>query len=865
MQKQSQATETAAPRRTELLAPAGGPESAYAAFQYGADAIYCGLRKFSARAEAVNFSLDELDAVTAFAHAQTPRRRVFVTVNTVTLEAELPGLVEALANLVAIGVDAVIVQDLGVARLMREQFPQLEMHASTQMAIHNVAGARQAKALGFARVTMARELTLAEIRRVAAEAGVETEVFVHGALCYAYSGLCFFSSHLCGRSGNRGRCAYPCRDLFTPVPAAAAQPAAPVPACGSGGLLFSMKDLALAEGICDLRQAGVACFKIEGRMKGPLYVAAVTDFYRRLLDGRMSAAELPQAAADLQTIFSRPWTDLYLRKARHDGVVDTQWVGHRGVPVGKVEKVIRLPREVPLLRFRTDREIELHDGLQLDLPGVPKPFGFAVDELRLPGQRPGTAAGGRRLFHVAAGQVVDVPLPPDAPSLPSGTTVYCASSQVVKKRFVVTVPKPGLYRRRRALHVVVEFRTDGLTAAARVAPDFAGDIEAAATVTLPGVFSAARQTEGLEAAVRGAFDKLGDTAFALASLELRNPQQLFAPVSQLNELRRQVTAALTAELQAALRRRIEAVRSQALGPAVASPAVPVPESWSIRTDNAACLAQFEAADWQGINEVVLDISRLPLARVEQGIALVTEHLGQNAVRLALPVITRSWEEEPLRQRLRALATAGWRKWLVPTLAGFEFLAAEVQPRLPPGVALDLAADWTLFTFNALTVADLAARGVTDMTLSPEDGQGNMQALLAAHAARLRVILYQDTPLFISESCAFASQAGHCEGPTRCRVRAQGLAEPGSNAVTLRAGKGGEYLLLSDACRTVVVNRAPFSLTAHVEALRQAGARRFRVDYVWRHYTAQEALEVWRRVRRGLPVASSNSGTFGGSI
>jgi putative protease len=220
-------------RKAELMSPAGGPESAYAALHFGADAVYCGLRQFSARADAENFSPEELDALTAYAHSLTPRRKVFVTVNTLILQNELPDVVETLGLLADTGVDAVIVQDLGVARIARQHFPELRLHSSTQLAVHNGAGVEALKKLGFARATLARELTLDELRDIAAVPDIETEVFVHGALCYSYSGLCLLSSHVNGRSGNRGKCAYLCRDRFEPAGEAADEL--------NGGFVFSIR------------------------------------------------------------------------------------------------------------------------------------------------------------------------------------------------------------------------------------------------------------------------------------------------------------------------------------------------------------------------------------------------------------------------------------------------------------------------------------------------------------------------------------------------------------------------------------------------------------------------------------------------
>src|SRR5262245_37588897 len=325
----------------ELLAPAGGPEAGYAAFDYGADAIYLGLKKFSARAEAENFTLDELDEITAFAHSLTPRRRVFVTVNTLVRQDELIELVEDIAALRDIGVDALIIQDLGVYRIVRRHFPELELHASTQLAVHNRAGAEALKQLGFTRVVLARELTFEEVHDITGASGIETEVFIHGALCYSYSGLCLFSSQTLGRSGNRGKCAYSCRDSYEITGAPdTLRDGSPVKRNPSTGFPFSMKDLALPDHLPALRAAGVSCFKVEGRKKSPLYVATATDYYRRLLDGTMSDAERPAVEADLQTVFSRPWTRLFVHSHKDKEVADRDTVGHRGTPIGKVGAVV---------------------------------------------------------------------------------------------------------------------------------------------------------------------------------------------------------------------------------------------------------------------------------------------------------------------------------------------------------------------------------------------------------------------------------------------------------------------------------------------------------------------------------------------
>ena len=198
--------------KQELLAPAGDIEAGYAALYYGADAVYLGLQKFSARATATNFDEKNLNEFTAYAHHLG--RKVYAAINTVVQEHELPDLLETLDICSRCKIDAVILQDLGVARIIKQSYPELELHASTQMAVHNKEGALFLQSLGFSRVVVARELTLPEIKEIASIEGLETEAFIHGALCYSYSGLCQFSALEMGRSANRGKCLYPCRACF---------------------------------------------------------------------------------------------------------------------------------------------------------------------------------------------------------------------------------------------------------------------------------------------------------------------------------------------------------------------------------------------------------------------------------------------------------------------------------------------------------------------------------------------------------------------------------------------------------------------------------------------------------------------------
>jgi putative protease len=827
----------------ELLAPAGGLDAAYAAFSQGADAVYLGLNRFSARAEAVNFMPEEVEEITGFAHAQTPRRRVFVTLNTIFAQGELRPLLDTVDLLANLGVDALITQDLGLAALVRRHWPQLELHASTQMAVHSLEGARELRRLGFARVTLARELTLEEIRAISAGGGLETEVFVHGALCYSYSGLCLLSSHRCGRSGNRGRCAYSCRDRLRIV--SGGPPKAPTEA-----FPFSMKDLAVPDRLNALREAGVACWKIEGRMKAPLYVAAVTDFYRRLRDG--DGLDTPAARRDaearLKSIFSRPWTELFLAARRHPGTVDPERVGHRGVPVGTALAVQRT-REGAILRLRLDQPVERHDGIQVEPPGADRPFGFAVDPLRLVPRNGGPA---RDTFQAPAGATIEVPLPPDAPAIPAGTTIFLSSSQAVRRAYPWIRPRPDDFRQHHP--ITVQLTATGSAIQARAA--LAGTGGATAEANLEGPFETARKPGALAESAATVFGRLGDTPFALAGLQVDDPAGVFVPVSRLNAVRRDLATALHQAFDAARDRQRQAVAASETE--ILAETVPVTTSqapapsprWSVLADDVTVLLAFPTTGPDAPNEI-----QAPLAALTtEALARVVTRFGAHRVRAVLPPVARAWDTPALRDRLGAAQSLGIRRWLVANMASFELLREldilDANGAAGPD-APDLLADWTLPVTNLAAARALAAMGAAAVTLAPEDGRDNLVRLLAALQGRAEVIVYQDTPLLISESCVYANLAGACPGPDRCEFRNLILEHP----------RNGHFLARPEGCRTVVVSETPFCLAGRLRELAAAGATRFRAEFAHRAYTPESALATWQALRADRALPRTHAGNY----
>lgn len=736
-------------RQTELLAPAGEKAAAYAAFAFGADAVYTGLPRFSARAEAVNLAPRELEEIVAYAHSLPRPRRVYVTLNTLIREAELPDLIRSLALCAEAGADAAIVQDFGVARLARKHFPALRLHASTQMALHNLEGVRAAARLGFQRVTLARELTLDEIRSIAKQAPGEIETFLHGALCYSYSGLCLYSALLRDRSGNRGACAYPCRDAFCATCAPGAAPVRP-------GLVFSMKDLAAGASIHDLVQAGVASLKIEGRKKSPLYVAAAVNYHRKLLDRAFQAGEQEQCANDLRTIFSRPWTGLYLKSKANRDVIDPDATGHRGTPVGRVENSGR-----DFLQFRAQLPLEVHDGLQIELPGETRPFGFAVEEIVL--------SNGRRVFEAPANSLLQVPLPPEAPRIPNGTELFLASSQAVKRRYRFDLPNPRDLRRRFPMDVRLVLSEARAEASATAQAD---GIALSAAVAIEGPFAAAKNPGAMPAALQTAFSKLGDTPFALRKLAHDGPAR-FIPVSQLNALRRDLAAALAQQLRDAREMHVEQAISSLLNSEsrILNSPTKTP-AFLLKTDQpSALLAAFPGGDVPRVTELIVELGRESAEQIEAVLAQLPERI---AARFALPAIARSWDREKLQAQIRHFFDRGHRRWEAANLSALEFI--------PRADDLDLSADWPLYVLNSAALAELRARGVSRFTVSPEDAAGNVALLAARHPFALVWPVHRDPPLFISESCPRAAQLGRCPGPQNCDFAEQSYVSKSGEAV-----------------------------------------------------------------------------------
>ena len=342
----------------ELLSPAGSMESLKAGIQNGADAIYLGGSSFGARASATNFDNDEL--IEAVKYAKLRNVYIFVTVNTSIKENEIEELISYTDFLYKIGVDAIILSDIGVAEVLRKRYPNMELHASTQISAHSLNDVLELKKVGFNRVVLARELSIEEIKEICDNVDIDIEVFIHGAICISYSGQCLMSSMLGDRSGNRGRCAQPCRQSYKLINKTTGKIIDV-----NGNYLLSPKDLCSIENIEKILDTGVKSLKIEGRMKRPEYVAVVTSRYRKTIDNYINNKITDDKKAlkeDLEAIFNRKFTSGYLMSKNGSDIINLDKPNNVGVKVGEV---LSFNFKKKKLKIKLSCKLSKGDGINL--------------------------------------------------------------------------------------------------------------------------------------------------------------------------------------------------------------------------------------------------------------------------------------------------------------------------------------------------------------------------------------------------------------------------------------------------------------------------------------------------------------------
>ena len=773
---------------TELLAPAGDWDCLRAAVAAGADAVYFGLPRFSARHRATNFQPDELPAIMTFLHNHNVRG--LVALNTLIFPDELKDIAEYLGQIADAKVDAVIVQDLGLAHLIGELAPTVAVHASTQMTLTEPrAVAWAASRLGVQRAVLARELSIEEITKITSTVDLPVEVFVHGALCVAYSGQCLTSEALGGRSANRGQCAQACRLPYELIVDGVAKP------MGDRAYLLSPQDLGAWEQIAPLLAAGVTSFKIEGRLKTPHYVAAAVQAYRSAIDAAIAGKKFtldPIAEHDINLTFSRGFTTGFLEGNNHQRLVQARFPKSRGLLVGEVKQVYGKNIRIKLSDANW---LKIGDGIVLDLG------------------RPGDKEPGGRVAKLSASknQPTDIEISLygdiDLKDVHNGCRVWKTDDPATRKRLEIVWSR-DLTTHRRALHVHLSGRVgERLTLAVR---DEAGHT---AEASWPGPLELARKNPLTAETAREQLDRLGDTPYELGEVVLDLGGAVMVPKSVLNELRRQALETIqTAQA-------IPAVAARAIRPMpplelpTGTPAPEVPGlSFVCRT-----MEQLKAlCAWtppEGLSKPTMLWADFEDPRGYKH-AVETARAAGIPVGLATLRIIKPGEEG----FLSLIRTASPDAVLVRNLGGMLRFREEL-PEIPR------VADFSFNVANERTAALLIEEGLSWLVPSFDLNWDQMSSMIQrAKPNWFEAVIHQHMPMFHMEHCVFAAFLSKGKDHRDCGRPCD------RHQIDLKDRIGSQFPVLADAgCRNTVFNAIAQSAAEYIPRMLALGLKRFRVD------------------------------------
>ena len=801
----------------ELLAPAGSREALVVAVENGADAVYLAGNRFGARAYAENFDEAALREAIRYAHLRGVA--VHITVNTAVDDTELSGLADYLRFLEEAGADAVLVQDLGVARLAREVAPGLPLHASTQMTVHNLAGVQALEDLGFSRVVLSREMSLEEIRGICAESKIEIEVFAHGALCVCYSGQCLMSSMIGGRSGNRGRCAQPCRLPYELVDESGKD----ATGGAAGKYLLSPKDLKTIDLLPELIGAGVASLKLEGRMKRPEYVAVATAAYRGAIDRALSGQADEAAAREenrrLAQIFNRDFTTAYLLRNPGKDMMSDKRPNNRGLLVGRVlsydsvKKRVRVKLAEPLsvgdqvdVWVKTGGRVAETVRELRDAKGREIERGAAGDEVTFPLSR--TAHPHDRVF-----RVFDAELTEEARSSYTG-----AGKRRVPVRLAVTA-KIG-----EPFSVVAETE-DGVRA------------EAKSEYICPKAEKRPLTKESLEKQM----ERMGTTAYALAVLDADIEDGVMAPMSVMNETRREALSRLDEARLSKIAERRAAVMASVSRP-VASEGKAVCQK---RKNDLPKLV------------VHADTVEKAKAAIEAGADCVLYGGDAYDHHLVTPEEFRKvWETVRAAGKIISLATPRiLRERFFPSFAPLLRVTADIPAdeiyvhhlgtlrMVREFTGLPVVSDFSLLAYNALAIRELADLGFSRATLSPELNFSQIDALAKKSVLPLECIVHGRLELMVSAYCALGSFLGNV-GTGKCSAPCV------RKHFFLKDRTGARFPIVTDAgCQMHILNAKVLSMVPHAGQFARLGVERIRID--GRYMAAREIGEIVRGYREFL--------------
>ncbi len=821
----------------ELLAPAGNWDCARAAIENGADAIYFGLDVgFNARARATNFHVGDLPQLMDTLHRQSVRG--YVTLNTLVFTDELPRLEEHVRLLAAAGVDAVLVQDLGAARLIRAVCPDLVIHASTQMTLTNAAAIEQVRELGVQRVVLARELSIREIAQIHAATTMPLEVFVHGALCVAYSGQCLTSESFGGRSANRGQCAQACRLPYQLICDGQDRD------LGSTQYLLSPQDLAAYDLVPQLLEAGVCSLKIEGRLKTPEYVANVCQHYRRAIDAAVRGRHQPltqEQQRDLELSFSRGFSPGWLEGCDHKRLVPGRSSSKRGVLLGQV---IGLQRQ--RLSVQLACPLAAGDGVVLEgdrLNGTE--IGGRVYEIWQRGQRVSSADGGLVEVVLQRGLL-------DGVQLQDSVAIYKTDDPQLTKRLRRSFQAADPVKR-----VPIDL-TITLAVGEPIQVTASEQEDCQVTVISDFIPEPARKHPIETAVLEEQFGRLGGTVYQLRKLDASIVGNPMVPLSILGKLRHEMVERLdTARQTRALpctEGNVTIRLLQAAAAARISDSGQTAESSQGIVDGTPpaqlrvlcrSLQQLQNVLAAGVDRVIVDFhdlrqyrDALELAgKAGADIELATLRIHKpgedglfHAMRKHLLRFQKNTDANSVTsQSVPADNASGRYGWLVRNLAALRYCQ---QHQIP------FAVDFSLNVTNPLSAEQFRRWGASRITASYDLNRDQLIELAGdCSPDLLEVVIHQHIPMFHMEHCVFCSVLSPGKNKTDCGRPCD------RHDVKLRDRVGAEHVLHADiGCRNTLYNANAQSGAEAVASLRKLGIQNFRIELL-RDASAQQTQRL----------------------
>jgi U32 family peptidase len=798
----------------ELLAPAGNWDAMRAAVANGANAVYFGVEKFNARARAHNFHTDELPDIMSFLHAYGVKG--FLTFNILVFEDELEDAKELIEACIHAGVDAVIVQDLGLVKLIREISPDFPIHGSTQMTITSPEAAEFTKPFGLERVVLGRENNLKQIKMIGDQARLPMEVFVHGALCVSYSGQCLTSEMWGGRSANRGECAQACRLPYDMMVDGDHRP------MGDVAYLLSPKDLAAVELVPELIEAGVTSFKIEGRLKSPEYVANVVSKYRAAIDKYFEGKDPAPSKRELQELeqsFSRGFTYGFLRGTNNKQLVDGTYPKKRGVFLGRVKEITRdgvmCELEAPLKRG---------DGIVFDAGDPTKEEeGGRVYDIRQKGVKvEGELPGG--LAEIVMGRS-DVNLK----RVHVGDRLWRTSDPALDRRLRATFETDRPYR---TFPVSVVVYGEAGQPLVSLWTDESTGLTVTVQSELPMAEAQKRPLDGK--LLEEQFGRLGGTLFELASLDVQLTGAVILPMSELNRLRRRAVELLEAE-----RRRPPQYVSRGVN-AYEDAVAPAPRPARPRL-TALCrsLEQVQAvAKRTDVEFIYADfefIKQFPAA--VEAVRAAGKRIALATPRIHMPGET-GYFANILRLKPDAVLVRN-------TGAVYWFVKHFAQN---PGVKHpELIGDFSLNIANHKAANLFLDTGLSWVTPSYDLNIQQMVDLLGrADTSRMEIVLHQHLPMFHTEHCVYCTFLSEGTDYTNCGRPCE------EHRVSLRDRIGMSHpVRVDEGCRNTVYNAIEQSGAEYLQNFLDLGVSSYRVEFLEESGDkAVEVLELYGKALRG---------------